>query len=274
MKFALSNIAFKPDEKETIYALMKTYGFTGLEIAPSLFLDGSKKPYDEEKKILNKAEKQAHKYNLNLISMQALLFGSSELFLFKNEETRKNLMYYCKKAVDFAKLLKIPNLVFGSPKNRTIPNDMSKKNAIHIAIHFFKELGDYAANHNTCIAMEANASAYSGNFITQTLQAVDLIEKVQSRGFKLNLDMGTMSLENESNHIIPDIMPYINHIHISAKFLDPIYEDIAEIHQERAELIKSNHYNKYISIEMKALNQKNNTAHIEKALMFVNKNYR
>ena len=37
MKLAVSNIAWKEQHDEAVYALMRHYGFTGLEIAPTRF---------------------------------------------------------------------------------------------------------------------------------------------------------------------------------------------------------------------------------------------
>ncbi len=273
MKFAISNIAWKYQEREKIYSVMQEYGFNGLEIAPGLFLN-SANPYFESKESYINAKKEIEKHNFNLVSMQALLFGSKELFLFQDELSRQKLLNYCRKAIDFASFLKIPNLVFGSPKNRIIPKDMTQEIADKIAIDFFKEQGNYAYDHNTCLSMEANASAYGGNFITKTAQAIELVKKVDSNGFKLNLDFGTMSLENDSIDIIEQALPYTNHIHISEGFLAPIYEGNKNVHIERVKCIKNSEYKKYLSIEMKAISENDNIDHIKKSLEFVNEIYR
>ena len=35
MKLSISNIAWKAGQDQTVYKMMQTYGFTGLEIAPT-----------------------------------------------------------------------------------------------------------------------------------------------------------------------------------------------------------------------------------------------
>lgn len=275
MKYSISNIAWATHEKEDVYALLNKYEFSGLEIAPSLFLDGNSDPYNN----VSIDERQKSKllldsFNLELVSMQSILFGSSGLFLFNDQNSRELLLNYCKKAVDFASSLNIGNIVFGSPKNRIIPENMDSNDAQSIAINFFSNLASYADDKNTIIAMEANASAYGGNFVTQTKDALTLIKQVNSQSFKLTLDMGTMSLENEGLDVIEEAMPYVNHIHICEGFLSPIYEGNDNIHRQRAKIIKSLKYNKYLSIEMKSISTENNLEHIEKALQFVNYNYR
>ena len=274
LKYAISNIAFSPAQKEEIYKLILNHGFSGLEIAPSLFLDGAKLPYEVEIEELAKQKKLANDAGLELVSMQSLLFGVQNLFLFESEKSRKDLLNYCKKAIDFAATLQIPNLVFGSPNNRIIPDSLSEKEANKIAVAFFKELGEYAYSKKTILAMEANSSKYGGNFITKTSQAISLIKEVNSPGFKLNLDMGTMSLENEENDIIcEEIIPLINHIHICEGFLKPIYEGNHVIHKQRAKIIKNSSYDKYLSIEMKSADASDNVEHVKRALEFVEVNY-
>lgn len=274
LKYAISNIAWKPHENEAMYNLIKQHDFIGLEIAPSIFLNGSKTPYGESTTKCIQAKKEAEKHGLRLISMQALLFGSSGLILFENENLRRALFDYCLRAIDFAFLLKIPNLVFGSPKNRIIPKTLNSKEAQKIAIEFFEALGDYAYRKNTCVAMEANARAYGGNFITTTIQAIDLVKRVNSKGFRLNLDMGTMSLENEDPEIINEALQYVNHIHISEGYLSPISEGNDKIHKERAKIINESNYDGWLSIEMKALSECNNLDHVKKSLDFVNHIYK
>ena len=46
--------------------------------------------------------------------------------------------------------------------------------------------------------MEANPPIYHTNFINDTQSAIELIEIVNSKGFRLNLDVGTM-IENQES---------------------------------------------------------------------------
>lgn len=274
MKYALSNLAFNPHEKKIVYAMMRDAGFTGLEIAPSLFLNGSENPYNESMDKLFFAKEEAESFGLEIVSIQSFLFGAKDLTLFSDKAIRKNLLDYCKKVVDFASILNVKNLVFGSPKNRVIPDGMNKVTAQEIAVSFFKELGDYAEQNNTCISMEANASVYGCNFIMQTKDAISLIEAVGSSGFRLNLDTGTILLESEDVNVIEEALPYANHIHISEGYLVPVYSGNLKTHKMMADIIKNGNYSKYVSIEMKAGANEDNKDHIKKAIEFVNQNYR
>ena len=96
--------------------------------------------------------------------------------------------------------------------------------------------------------MEANPAIYNTNFVNVTEQALELIEKVDSTGFLLNLDVGTMIQNREDISILEGIVHLINHIHISEPGLKPIEE--RRLHKELAELLKEEKYEKFISIEM------------------------
>ena len=45
MKLAISNIAWTAEEDEQVYAMMRRYGYTGLEIAPTRFFETN--PYED-----------------------------------------------------------------------------------------------------------------------------------------------------------------------------------------------------------------------------------
>lgn len=241
MKLSISNIAWTLDNDKNVYGMMKQYGFEGLEIAPTrIFPD---KPYDKNDEAKQWAEDIYNEYGLSVSSMQSIWYGVQEK-VFGTEEERKILLDYTKKAIDFAVSIKCNNLVFGCPRNRNIPEGVNDD----VAISFFKELGDYAYSVGTVIGMEANPTIYNTNYINTTKSALELIEKVDSEGFKLNLDVGTMIQNEEIVEVLKNNVSKINHVHISEPGLKPIEE--RKLHKELYKLLKEEGYQGYISIEM------------------------
>ena len=116
------------------------------------------------------------------------------------------------------------------------------------AIGFFRELGDYAAQKETVLAMEANPSIYNTNYVNDTQSALTLITEVNSPGFLLNLDVGTMIYNKEQVSQLIGNVKYINHVHISEPGLKKIQK--REIHCELISLLKNEDYDGFISIEM------------------------
>lgn len=259
MKLCISNIAWNSGEDEAVYNVMQQYGFTGLEIAPTRIIELN--PYesiDEAKRIAALIEIE---YGFCISSMQSILFGRHEK-LFGGIEDRNTLIDYLKKAINFANAIGCRNLVFGSPQNRVI----NKESDYYIAIDFFKEIGEYALSKKTVLSIEANPPIYNTNFINYTFEAFKLVKEVNSQGFKVNLDFGTIIQNNEDVNQLSNEMSLVNHVHISEPYLAMIQERFE--HKKLAEILKSVGYSGYISIEMKR-NETENIYAIEKALSYI-----
>lgn len=261
MNLAISNIAWNENMDKDIYHIMKKYGFSGLEIAPTrIFPDV---PYDKLDEAAEWAGKLKTEYNFIVPSIQSIWFGRQEK-VFGSGEERKTLLEYTKKAIDFAAAIGCKNLVFGCPKNRNCPEEAESD----IAISFFKELGDYAVSKETAIGMEANPPIYNTNYINDTISALKLIRKVESKGFLLNLDVGTMIQNQERVSELTGQVQYINHVHISEPGLKLIEK--RNIHRELKELLMSEHYTGYISVEM---GKTDNISEISEVIQYVREEF-
>lgn len=243
MNFSISNIAWDTQQDKQIYKLMQDLGFQYLEIAPTRIFPV--KPYDELEKSVRWAEELKKVYKISIASMQSIWFGRNEN-MFNSFHERSLLIDYTKKAIEFASGLGCKNLVFGCPKNRIASDNV---NTDAIAIPFFKAIGDYAYENGTAIALEANPVIYNTNYINDTYSAIELINKVNSPGFKLNLDLGAMITNNESEKVIVGNVSLINHVHISEPYLEPIKERL--LHKNVASILAAENYNACISIEMR-----------------------
>lgn len=241
MQLSISNIAWDKTVDDDVYELMRKYGFTGLEIAPTrIFPDA---PYEHRANAAVWAADLKKRYGFVIPSMQSIWYGKTEN-IFGSEEERFALISYTKKAIDFASAIKCGNLVFGCPKNRNIPDGKTAESAIC----FFREIVDYAEKMDTVIGLEANPSIFNTNFINNTESALQLVKEIDSPGFKLNLDMGTMIYNQEAIDILKENVHLINHVHISEPGLKPIV--VRPIHIELCKLLKEEGYKRFVSIEM------------------------
>lgn len=216
MKLSISNIAWAAEHDVDMYAFLKNSGFTGLEIAPTrLFPDN---PYEHISEAKDYSAKLKEEYGLCIPSMQSIWFGRQEK-IFGSEKERHVLIEYTRVACKFAQALGCRNLVFGNPRNREtldVAGDYPKATA------FFHAIGEIALEYDTIIAIEANPTIYNTHFINYTEQAVELAYKSNTRGVKVNFDLGTIIQNGEDVHYIADVADYINHIHISEPYLAPI----------------------------------------------------
>lgn len=241
MKLSISNIAWDKETDDEVYDLMQRYGYSGLEIAPTRIFTLA--PYNNLLRAAEWYTQLKSKWGFYISSMQSIWYGREEN-IFRSADEREKLRQYTQCAIDFAETIKCKNIVFGCPKNRNIPKGYEAEGDIA----FFRVLGDYAAAHGTVIGMEANPRVYGTNYINDTASAIRLIEQVDSEGFKLNLDVGTMIENGEAIDIVRNKSYLINHIHISEPQLRQIVR--RPLHREIAEILYKENYKGYVSIEM------------------------
>ncbi len=241
MQLAISNIAWPAELDEDVYALMSFYGFRGLEIAPTRIF--TEAPYDRLDEARRWKERLAERFGFEVPSMQSIWNGRQEK-LFGTEDERESLLTVTKKAIDFAAAIGCHNLVFGCPRNRSVPEGAD----LQLGVRFFKQISGYAHQQNTCIGMEANPPLYHTNYINDTPSALGLISEVRSKGFRLNLDVGTMIYNQESPTLLRGRVCDINHVHISEPGLKPI--ERRDIHRELRDILSEEGYEGCISIEM------------------------
>lgn len=245
MKLSISNIAWNDESDALMYQFLEKNQIEGLEIAPTRIFP--EEPYDKLKEAREYAKQLKEGYNLEVSSMQSIWYGRTEN-IFVGKVYQEVLLEYTKKAFEFAHAIGCKNLVFGCPKNRRI----SSKEDIEIAIDFFQRLGEIAINEETILALEGNPPIYNTNFMNTTKEAYEIVKRVGSDGVKLNYDLGTVIYNKEFVSEIIDMMDEVNHVHISEPFLEEIH--FRDIHIELLEMLQLNKYNRYVSIEMKNLN--------------------
>lgn len=241
VKLSVSMMAWDSQYNTEMFNFMSEHVYEGLELIPTKVQ--SIEPYSHLPKFKHYIENLRDNYHISIPSMQSLTYGRDE-----NIFDGRVLINYLKEAITFAGELGINNLVFGSPKNRILPQDFPHKQVISI----FKELGDFAKEHQTTFSIEANPEIYGGNFILTTYDAIKLIKEVNSPNFKLNLDLGTV-IENQENlqEILSENLNLINHIHLSEPYLNSVI-----IHEDYYLTMRNylKNYRGFVSIEMKNLN--------------------
>lgn len=241
MKLSISNIGWAAEQDLLVYQMMQRLGYTGLEIAPTRIFPEA--PYDKLQEAADWSRLIKEKYGFSIPSMQSIWFGRQEK-IFHSEEDRSILIDYTKKAIDFAAAVGSGNLVFGCPRNRNIAEGESQESAVD----FFRELGDYAVQKGTVIGMEANPPIYNTNYINDTRSAIELIREVGSKGFLLNLDVGTMIQNKEEVSDLVGNVHLINHVHISEPGLKPI--EVRKLHEDLCRVLRGEKYQGFVSIEM------------------------
>lgn len=91
MKLAISNIAWTAQEDEAVYAMMRQYGYTGLEIAPTRFF--ATDPYEDLRRVADWRAEFAASTGFDIPSMQSIWFGRTESFCRCTAETDTACVY-------------------------------------------------------------------------------------------------------------------------------------------------------------------------------------
>lgn len=247
MKLAISNIGWTPDLDGDVASQLRELGVTAVEVAPTRrWPDPS---------ATSEAEAAAYReywrgFGLDIVSLQALLFGRDDLLIFESPSSRAATAVYLEDIIRLSARLGASRLVFGSPRNRRRMN-VDLKEAERIAVGFFRRLGEVAFAHAVVLCIEPNPTEYGCDFLTTAKDGIALVQRVGSPGVGLHLDSAAMTLAGDSPlEIIPKAGMSLRHFHISEPFLKPIGSGGVD-HKAFAEALAESGYSGWLSIEMR-----------------------
>lgn len=262
MKIAVSNIAWQVEEEESIAEIMQNLNIKGVEIAPTKIW---KIPLLSTNNEVESYKNFWQSRGIQIVAMQALLFGRPDLTIFEGAEKRRETFKYLSGMIELGSKLGARVLVFGSPKNRRIGN-LSWQKAEEIARLFFYDLGKIAAKHGMIFCIEPNPSVYDCDFITNSTQGLELVTKINSEGFGLHLDAAGMTLSEEViQPALKQSFCRLRHFHISEPSLAPLGEGGVN-HQTFATTLANLKYEGWTSIEMRSQTPASNSLHVTRAL--------
>lgn len=253
MIYSMSNIAWAPEERLEAYNILARAGFAGLEIAPGLFFHAAADPFVPDEASAAEALAEIAGAGLALVSMQSLLFGVSGAALFEGPDARAAFEAGMHRAIRLAGRFGIPNLVFGSPLQRRVPEGMTMAEALDQAATVFRALGDAAMAAGTRIAIEANPAAYGTNFCTTLDDALAFVSEVDHPAVVPHLDLGTMHVNGDFASVparLADLAPRLGHVHVSEPDLAPAPADPAALVPVLHSLAAAR-YDRAVSIEMR-----------------------
>jgi len=266
MKIAISNIAWTLSD-ETIIPLMQKYNINGIEIAPTRVWKNPITVRSEEAKAY---KKYWNNKNIFLIAMQSLLYGRPELTIFENKEKRANTIAYLSKIMRLAFFLNIKTLVFGSPFNRNTFGITGKRMG-ELASEFFDTIGAIAKRYEIFFCIEPNPRAYGTDFLNGTMDVFHFVRELHNANIKVHLDTGAMRINDENYaEVIKNAAPFF-HFHISEPFLKPVPGMVD--HKKVSKALQTIDYDKWISIEMKAVEETHQLKTIDQTLSFVHSCY-
>ena len=253
MRFAMSNIAWGYEERLAAYARLAAADVTGLEVAPGLLFEHCADPLMPDASALATARAEIDDAGLTLVSMQSLLFGVNGADLFGDSDGRAAFLRGLSRAIALAERLEIPNLVMGSPKQRSHPDTMTTQDAMARAVELLLPVADAAQAAGTVIAMECNPTTYGTNFLTTPDETRAFVQQANHPAITLNFDIGATFLTETFDQVealLEAALAWTTHVHISEPFLAPSPADPAQAARVLRKLSSSG-YDRAVSIEMR-----------------------
>jgi len=212
MKLSICNEMFEGWSLAKTFRYVKQLGYDGIEIAP-FTIAGSVEKVSKEKR--NEMRKEANENKLEVVGTHWVLVTTDKnLNLFnKTGETNKEAINYLKEVVKFTAEIGGKIVVFGSPKQRSVPSREIFNQAWNSAVLAFKEIGDFAKDEGVTVCIEP-LSREQTNFINNVREANRFIEEVNHENIKLILDVRSMCDEKRPfNDIIAEGKRNLKHFH-------------------------------------------------------------
>lgn len=241
----ISSIAWSREIDGFVFQNMKMNKIKHIEIVPAML---GKSIYEEEPIYLSYMKQLEKQFEITPFSMQSILFGFPSAYLFENHnEGRRILLEVFQYAILRARALKIPVIVFGSPKNRIISEPAKE---VSIAVQFFRDVASFAKQNRVTVCIEPNPTIYGGNFLTTTQEAINFIKEVNNNGVSLQLDLGTIIANKENFDHLLTARKMLQHCHISNPYLKTLSNKYSDYYDKLFKFLKDIEYSKGISIEM------------------------
>lgn len=270
MRLSISNIAWDTAEDESIALLLQQFAIDAIDVAPSKYFPVSSNVTNEEIGLIR------HWWaarGIQIIGMQALLFGTTGLNVFGSAESQAALLEHLESVCRIGSVLGATRLVFGSPKNRD-RSGLKDEEALQVAIPFFRHLGDIAQTHGVMICLEPNPARYGANFMTTSAETAQVVELVGNPSIKMQLDIGALATNGEDPFVVlRDYSHLIGHVHASERDLLPLGDGDTD-HRQAAEALNQHLLNPIVTIEMLATKNETHVQSIERALKLGISHYR
>jgi sugar phosphate isomerase/epimerase len=269
MRISISNLAWETKEDASVFELLRKKSISSIEILPTRYFPN---PLQATRQDAEHLKRYFTKEGVHVSSFQALLYGRPDLKLFGSPEERKSTREYLRHEAELASWLGAGRLVFGSPRNRQVPDGMDQDTALALATEFFRDLAESLHDIGVTICIEPNAVEYGCNFCVKTSAAAGLVRAVEHPSFRLHLDSGVMQLNDEDPaEIVMAHADIIDHVHASEPKLEAVGHGEANRHRILAKALANQSYGGYVSIEM--LPPSDGLGGIEKSLDFTIKTY-
>ena len=269
MNLCISNIAWASEDEPMAAEIVRESGLTRVEVAPTkIWAEPLRATADD----LERYREFWSQRGIEIVALQALLFGRPDLTVFGSPEARAETLDYLRGIVRLGSKLGARVLVFGSPKNRRV-NGRPPQEVDDIAVSFFGAAGDAARAEGMILCIEPNPREYGCDFVTTSAEGLELVRRVNSAGFGLHLDAAAMTLSGESlEPAFTNAAGSICHFHASEPNLGALGKGGVD-HETLASLLSQIEYSECVSVEMRHDPNAETAAELRRVLTYLKETY-
>ena len=200
MKFAICQELFEGWDWARQCQFIHETGYTGVELAPFAFAGHPREISSDRRVSLRNTAEQS---SLEIIGLHWLLAKTEGLHLTSvDPNVRKATADYLIQLGDLCGDLGGEVMVFGSPFQRNLDDEVTFEQGLEFAAEVFRDSLPRIAERGVTVCMEPLTTAET-NFITSCADAKQLIERVDHPHFALHQDVKAMLTESTS---IPDLI--------------------------------------------------------------------
>jgi sugar phosphate isomerase/epimerase len=185
MRLAISNLAIPIEAPLEVLADLRDIGLRGLEIAPTRIASWEALTPS----ILADYARQISDIGLEVSSLQALLFGTTNLQLLGEETAFDAMSDHLLRVSEIGAGLGAAVGVFGSPRNR-LRGDLSLEAAWDLGRERLTKLAEVVGRAGFTLGLEPVPPAYGGDFLIHPAEIIRMVEEVNHPGLGMHLDTG------------------------------------------------------------------------------------
>lgn len=248
MRIAISNIAWEVADDQHVADILREHGVDAIDVAPSKYFPELKTADAAD---IARVRAWWAERGIEITGMQSLLFGTTGLNVFGTVESQQAMLAHLRAVCRIGAGLGAQRLVFGSPRNRD-RTGISDAAAHEIAVSFFRQLGDIAAEQRVFVCLEPNPPCYGANFMTNSCDTAAVVSAVAHPSIRMQLDTGAVTINEENaRDIVTRYAHLIGHVHASEPNLVTLGEGGTN-HRAVAEALTELLPQQVVSIEMLA----------------------
>src|SRR5215218_1896883 len=200
MRFAICNEQFEGWDFERICRYVKSVGYDGVEVAPFTL---APRITDVDKGRRAELRRQADGAGVRIIGLHWLLAGTEGFYLTSPDQAvRASTAQYLGDLAEATKDFGGSLMVFGSPKQRSLPDGVTWNEGLGYAADTFRRAMPGIASHGVSLCMEPLGPSET-DFVNTAEEGARLIDAVAHPNLVLHLDVKAMSSEPAP---IPDII--------------------------------------------------------------------